>query len=156
MNWSNFIIVIKKKKFLANAKWNLPIFYCLNKFKQNIQLHWSHFLLALPRIKKKSKIRAFVTKLRCFFPGAPIWSLFFSFELWATVRATVPPHRLPRARSRVTVRSPFFRHSFHNENFTLQQPLQIMHKVQVSNCNPWFWKWNLVYLQSNGLLYKKG
>ena len=105
------------------------------------------------KCEKKSKIRVFLAKLWYFFPGASIWSLFFSFELWVTV----PPLRLPRARSRVTAWSPFFRHSFHNENFILQQPLQSMHKVQVSNCNSWFYKWRyLVYLRTNGSLLKKG
>ena len=40
-------------------------------------------------LKKKSKIREFLAKLRFFFPGAPIWSWLFGFELWVTVHATV-------------------------------------------------------------------
>ena len=56
---------------------------------------------------KKNKIRAFSAKLRGFFPGALIWNLLFSFEMWATARATIPPLRLSRARSRETARSPF-------------------------------------------------
>ena len=49
-------------------------------------------------------LRAFLAKLRYFFPGAPIWSLLFSFELWAKLKL---PLRLPWARSRETARSPF-------------------------------------------------
>ena len=70
-----------------------------------------------------------------FFSGRPDLKLTFQFRAVSDRTRDRTPTPSPTARSRVTARSPFFRHSFHNENFILQQPLQIMHKVQVSNCN---------------------
>ena len=63
-------------------KWNLPIFYCLHKFKHNI----CHFLskgIFYPRdpeLKKKSKIRAFLAELRVFFFGRLDSKLTFQFR----------------------------------------------------------------------------
>ena len=86
-----FIIVIKEKKNCMRT-WKNEIcqFFVVQTnsnrtFDDTRVIFYSRF----PELKKRSKIRAFLAKLWCFFPGAPIWSLLFSFELWATVRATV-------------------------------------------------------------------
>ena len=109
MNWWNLIIVIKKKENCMRT-WKSEIcqFFVVQInsskiFDDTKVIFYSRYL----ELKKKSKKREFLAKLRFFFSGAPIWSLLFSFGLSATVRATVPPLCLPRARSRETARSPF-------------------------------------------------
>ena len=59
-------------------KWNLPIFYCLNKFKQNIWRHYRTFSTrATPNLKKRARYEHFWPSYGVFF-RAPRFELYFS------------------------------------------------------------------------------
>ena len=97
---------------------------------------------------KKKQDTSIFGQVTVFFPVRPNLKLTFQFRVVSDRTRDCTPTPFPTAGPHVTAWSPFYRHNFYNYNFSLQQPLQIMHKGQDSNCNSWFkkwWPWRYLY-----------